>query len=238
MVKMDLVRKSSGGIDEKFRLEKERAAWRKARSEAVKFDLKADLSGVKGSREIFLPGTSSLPPKTLKSSSSSSFSGEDRGWLSCSPGGEETGSRERRVGWRFRLLGGVCGDSNEESVSVVNELLSDGMDSIEIVLFESTDSDMLSQMDVSSDSKSSGAINRISMGPLLSFKLSSFSDSCALPMMDSSVILFSVFVCRRLRVPLGGGMLVTASRAATDAGMASRETSLERCVTEWCLRSP
>jgi hypothetical protein len=46
--------------------------------------------------------------------------------------------------------------------------------------------------------------------------------------MDSTVILFSVFVCRKLRA-LEGGMLVTASRAATEAGMASREcTSRER----------
>jgi hypothetical protein len=42
---MDLVRKSSGGIDGKFRLEKERAAWRNALSEAVRFDLKADFKG-------------------------------------------------------------------------------------------------------------------------------------------------------------------------------------------------
>jgi hypothetical protein len=95
---MDLVRKSSGGIDEKFRFENERAAWRKARNDAVRFDLKADFSGRKGNLELFLSGASSLLPNTLKSSSSTSISGEDRGWFSSSPGGDETGSRERRVG--------------------------------------------------------------------------------------------------------------------------------------------
>jgi len=97
MVKMDLVRKSSGGMDEKFRFEKERAAWRKARNDAVRFDLKADFSGSKGNREVFLPGSSSLAPNTLKSNASTSHSRE-RGWLSDTPGGEDTGSSDRRVG--------------------------------------------------------------------------------------------------------------------------------------------
>jgi hypothetical protein len=139
----------------------------------------------------------------------------------------------------LRLLSGVWGDSSEENVlSVVKELLSDGIDSIEIVRVERTDSGMLSQTDVSSASRSSGAINRMSKGLLLSVRLSSFSDSCALSMIDSTVILFSVFVWRKLRAALGGGMLVTANKAATEAGIASREcASLERAM-EWFLRPP
>jgi len=110
-------------------------------------------------------------------------------------------------------------------VSVAKELLSEGADSMEIVRVERRDSEMLSQMDASSASRSSGAIKRISIGPLQSFRLNSFSDSWALSMMSSTVILFSAFVWRRLRAPFEGGMLVTASRAATEAEMGSRESA-------------
>jgi hypothetical protein len=107
--------------------------------------------------------------------------------------------------------------------AVVNELLNDGMDSSETARADRKEPGPLPKVDVSSASRSSGAIKRISIGPLLSFKLSSFSDSCALSMIDSTVILFSVLVCRRLRPPFGGGMLVTASSAATEGEMASGE---------------
>jgi hypothetical protein len=191
---MDLVRKSSGGIEGKLRFEKERAAWRRARNDAVRLDLKADFSGLKG--ESFFSGATSLSSKTLKSNCSMLGACNDNGWSSAvsEPGGDDTGVRERRVGRTLFLLPGVWGVPNEESVSVAYELHSEGMDSRETVLVESTEPIVLSQSDISSDSRSSGAIKRISNGLLLSVKLNSFSDSCALSIMDSTVILFSILV--------------------------------------------
>lgn len=73
MVRMDRVRKSSGGIDARVREEKDLAAERMARRDAVKLDLNADL---RGNREK-VPSRFALVPsagdsKTLKSSSSMS----------------------------------------------------------------------------------------------------------------------------------------------------------------------
>lgn len=77
MVRIDLVRKSSGGIDVKFRFENDLAAWRKARNEAVRFDLNAAL---KGDRETFLSWVSALSSsKTLKSNCSTATSGDESG---------------------------------------------------------------------------------------------------------------------------------------------------------------
>jgi hypothetical protein len=79
MVRIDLVRKSSGGMEGKFSEEKDRAACRKARSEAVKLDLKADFKGVNGNLvpvSRFCVGDLS---NTRKSSSSISTSGLDNG---------------------------------------------------------------------------------------------------------------------------------------------------------------
>jgi hypothetical protein len=112
---------------------------------------------------------------------------------------------------------------------VANELPSDGMDSIETVRVESTELVTLSQTDTSSASRSSGDIRRMSKGLLLSDRLNSFSDFWALSIIESTVIIFSVLVWRTLREALGGGMLVTANKAATEGGMESGEcTSLGR----------
>jgi hypothetical protein len=69
------------------------------------------------------------------------------------------------------------------------------------------------------------------MGLRLRVKLSSFSDSCDRSIIDSTVILWSSRVRRGRcdRNVFGDGMLVSASKAATDGGMASGEwTSLGR----------
>ena len=109
-------------------------------------------------------------------------------------------------------------------MSVVYDSLSDGIDSSDTVRVESAEPTLLSQNeDTSSPSRSSGAVNNRSRGPLLSVRLSSFSDSCDLSIIDPTVIRFSlpVPVLRRLRDDLGGGMLVMAKRAATEGGIAS-----------------
>lgn len=79
MVKIDLVRKSSGGIEERFNEEMDRAADRKARKEAVKLDLNADFKGLNGNRipdSLSCLGDSS---KTLKSNCSIAIRGPDSG---------------------------------------------------------------------------------------------------------------------------------------------------------------
>lgn len=227
---MDLVRKSSGGIDGKLRFENDRAAERRARNDAVRFDLNADFSGLRGCRDACSHSSSILlssktPKPRPKSSTSTTIAGADSGWSGNLPGGEETGSRERRVGRALRLLAGMWVVSSDETVSVENDSLSDGIDSKDTVRVERTDPRALSHKDKSSSSRSSGGVSNKSRGPLLKVKLSSFSDSCDLSMIDSTVILFSmaVFDWRMLREDLGGGMLVIASSAATDAGMTSGE---------------
>jgi hypothetical protein len=79
MVRIDLVRKSSGGMEGKFNDEKDRAAWRKARSEAVRLDLKADFKGLNG--DLIPPSRPCVGDlsNTLKSNSSISTSGLDNG---------------------------------------------------------------------------------------------------------------------------------------------------------------
>jgi hypothetical protein len=79
MVKIDLVRKSSGGIEERFNEEMDRAADRKARKEAVKLDLNADFKGLNGNR---IPDSRSCfgdSSKTLKSNCSIPIRGPDSG---------------------------------------------------------------------------------------------------------------------------------------------------------------
>ena len=59
MVRIDRVRKSSGGIDGKLMAEKDLAADRKALSDAVRFDLNADFKGLNGCNNCGLAGCSS-----------------------------------------------------------------------------------------------------------------------------------------------------------------------------------
>lgn len=118
-VRRDRVRKSSGGIDVRFMFENDFAAFRNARNEAVKFDLKADLSGRNAERGSagfsWLVGLSS---NTLKSNSSTLGLGIERGCCSRSPGGEDTGVMVRLVGRILRPLGGVWGESPGDVVPV------------------------------------------------------------------------------------------------------------------------
>lgn len=59
MVRIDRVRKSSGGMDGKLMPEKDLAADRRALRDAVRFDLKADLNGLNGCDVCDLAGCSS-----------------------------------------------------------------------------------------------------------------------------------------------------------------------------------
>lgn len=113
MVRMERVKKSSGGIDVRLRLESDRAAFRSARRDAVKLDLKAERSGCKRASVVFARGSADDDWKTRKSrlsilvSASLSLLSElsaDRGSALHSPGGDETGVMDRRVGRTFRTL--------------------------------------------------------------------------------------------------------------------------------------
>lgn len=179
-------------MDEKFRAEKERAACRRARSDAVRFDLNADFRGRYSdwaSASEFFVGDSS---NTLKSSSSSSTSGEESGWVFSSPDGDDTGSKDFRVGCDFLGFGvkGVKGVSNEESVFVVYESSRDGMELTEAVR-ENGDPTLLSARETSSMSESSGALSSRSKGLLPRLRLNSFSASGDCSVTGSTVIPFS-----------------------------------------------
>jgi hypothetical protein len=116
------------------------------------------------------------------------------------------------------------GVSTEDSVFAVKEPSKDGTESREAVR-ENGDPELLSPRETLSMSRSSGALNSKSRGLLPRFKLNSFSASCDRSITDSTVILFSAFArrCRFDLKLLGGGMFVTARRAATEAGIASGE---------------
>jgi hypothetical protein len=103
--------------------------------------------------------------------------------------------------------------------------------------------------DASSSSRSSGGLRRISIGlPRLneegrsssstSSSLSSFSDTRDLGTIESTVIRPSAYRGDRvLPRRLGGGMLVMASRAATDGGIESDEcASRDLWVVDEALR--
>lgn len=178
MVRIDRVRKSSGGMEGMFIEEKERAAFRRARRLAVKFDLKADLIGWKASLiPLFFSSLSGEESNTLKSSSSKSDARRERGCCSNSPGGEDTGVKELLVGLILRPRVTLCGLSTEENVSVENESVREGTDSQETVRVDNGDAIVLSPMDRLSSSMSSGGLNSTSSGPLMKLRLSSFSDS-------------------------------------------------------------
>ena len=138
---IDLVRKSSGVIIGVVIDENDLAADRKARNEAVRFDLKADL---RGGESISILGVSCSLDwglwKTLKSSSSMSISGADNGWSSTalSTGGEEN---IRRVGEeRLPLELGVTRELRDGEASLTDSSSNDGMDSHDTVLVDTTDS--------------------------------------------------------------------------------------------------
>lgn len=106
IVSIDLVRRSSGGIEEVVNVDRDRAAERNARSDAVKFDLKTVLNGI--ATCVCLSAV--IVGLTLKSIESFSRDTFDNGSSGCSPGGVVTGSRERR-GERNLPPRGVIGKS-------------------------------------------------------------------------------------------------------------------------------
>lgn len=102
IVRMDRVRKSSGGIEAKLMTEKDLAADRRALSDAVRLDLKADLSGLKGCKNCDLTGWFSGRSNTRKSNSSTSMLSPAKGCSSSVPGGDKTGSSDFRIGLNLR----------------------------------------------------------------------------------------------------------------------------------------
>jgi hypothetical protein len=134
------VRKSSGVIIGAVRLENDRAADLKAFNEDVKLDLKADWRlGASNSISGFFSSFSCGRWKTLKSSSSTSMSGTDNGWSSdpLSLGGDET-CCSRRTG--NDLLPRELGVMREGDASLMDSSSNEGMDSLDMVLVERTDS--------------------------------------------------------------------------------------------------
>lgn len=143
---MDLVRKSSGVIIGVVRLENDFAADLKARSDAVKFDLNADLrrGGSTPVVSCWSLGKSDGLWKTLKSSSSTSTS--DKGW-SCRV------SSPANVGW-YLLVGkdllplelGVIIELGGVDASLREASSKDGTDSLDVVLLDMTDPGPFSEL--------------------------------------------------------------------------------------------
>jgi hypothetical protein len=99
MVRIDRVSRSSGGTEDAVNVESDRAAERKARSDAVRLDLKAALRGRKTVSSDLSTSSAEATRASNSSSSSLSTSGSDqRGCSGCLPGGEDTGSRDRLGG--------------------------------------------------------------------------------------------------------------------------------------------
>lgn len=131
------------------------------------------------------------------------------------------------------------GVSTDDRAAVEKESPRDGIDSSEIVRVENVDSTVLSLIDISSSSsRSSGALSSNSMGLLPNVKLSAFSDTCACSMIASTVNGLSLDERRKPARRPGGGMLVTASKAATEGGRSStfrgsRRRDLELLHFSW-----
>ena len=121
IVSIDLVRKSSGGIEEVVNVDKDLAAERNARSDAVRLDLKTDLNGVVDGVRL----SAGRVGLALKSSLSTSGDTFDNGSSGCSPGGVVTGSRDRR-GERSLPPLGVIGKSADGIILGDMESPNDG----------------------------------------------------------------------------------------------------------------
>lgn len=228
MVSIDLVRKSSGGIEEAVNVERVRAAERNARSDAVKFDLNTDLNGV---ITWVCLSAAAIIGLTLKSSWSLSNDSCDNGSFGPSPGGVVTGSRNRR-GERTLPPLGVMGKSADGITLGDTDSPSDGRLSKDPVRVEKGDANPLSVCNNASSSvSSSGGVSRYSKGlrsneDILrsssrserSSWLRSFSDTLDRGTMESTVIR-----CRWFLLRFGCGIFVIASSAATAGGTASGE---------------
>lgn len=169
MVRRDRVRKSSDGMDEKLMVEKDLAADRKARNEAVRLDLKAYLRGLNCSNKCGVCSSSSSMDSGSASSISASVSGlEARGCSRSSPGGERTGSKDRRIGDILRPRNdglGLPGVSTDEMPSVTYDSPSDGIESIDMVRVDRAEPTLQSLTEISSSANSSGGDKSTFMGP-------------------------------------------------------------------------
>ena len=162
---IDRVRKSSGSIIGAVKLENDFAADRNAFNEAVKFDLKADLrrgdsSSTTEGVMISSVDLSMVLWKTRKSNSSKSISDEDKGW--SSEGDDIDCSLRGKVGLRFLGLGVII-ELYEGEASLRESPSSEGIDSLDIVLVDMTDSWPFS-LSLISSSWSSGGLSRMSSG--------------------------------------------------------------------------
>lgn len=162
MVRIDRVRRSSAGTEDAVNDDSDRAADRNARRDAVRFDLKAVLSGRNTVSDSLSAATGDGGKTSNSTSSISGFT--HKGCSSFSPGGEDTGSRDLR-GWRNLLpLGGVTGLSTEGSV-VPKESPNDGRLSREPGIVDRADVKQLSLLMEASSSKTSfGGLIKTSIG--------------------------------------------------------------------------
>lgn len=102
MVRIERVMRSSGGIDGKLMLEKDLAADRSARSDAVRLDLKTARSGLNWMNWYEVVWSSSGLGRFSESSSSSSRDGSgESGCSSMLSGGERIGPSDLRMGLAF-----------------------------------------------------------------------------------------------------------------------------------------
>lgn len=136
-VMIDLVKKSSGRMVGAARLEMLFAAERRARREAVRLDLNADL-GLGDGVSSFLSFASGLV-KTRKSSSSTSI-GSESGWsVTISKGGEFAGLLSCflvGVTRRRPRKEGVRGKPEDSEASPLEESISEGVESEDMVVLD------------------------------------------------------------------------------------------------------
>ena len=168
MVRSDRVRKSSEGMDEKLMVEKDLAADRKARKEAVRLDLKACFRGLNCSNRCGVCSSSSSMDSGSAASINASSGLDARGCTRSSPGGESTGSKDLRIGDILlpRKDGlGLPGVSTDEIPSVTYDSPSDGIESIDMVRVDKAEPTLQSLTEMSSSANSSGGDNSTFMGP-------------------------------------------------------------------------
>ena len=107
-----------------------------------------------------------------------------------------------------------------------NESPSDGIESTEMVLVDNAEPILQSLMLRSSSNASSGGDSSISIVSFPNDQLSSFSETCCSSMISVAVISLSFLLFLRLELPRCRGMLVTASKAATEGEISSDEETL------------
>lgn len=170
---IERVRKSSGRIVGAAKFESAVAADLRARSDAVRLDLNADLGfGVGVSSSLF---SGSGLVKARKSSSSTSM-GSDSGWsVTISRGGELAGSclRADDVTRRRARKEGVSGKPGDGEASPEELSMSEGVESEDMVVDVMYDGEPVS---LSTSSSSSGGLRSKSRGLRSIEELYSFSE--------------------------------------------------------------